>query len=320
MKILKIALGFALSLGCGYLAVRDVVWPEVVQAFRFVDLGLLILSTLWLSLVFLVRAYRWQLLLTPVASVPVSVFFSATLIGFMGNNILPLRAGELLRLYALARLGPVSMSHALATGTLDRVFDMLVVSLFLGLSLPLIPGLEGYTATNALFLSLIVILLGSAWFLVRGDNPRWVRRVPQRIRPGVEEFLDSLQVLRSGPLFLKTLAFSTTIWGGMVIYFWLLLYACALSLPIEAALVVMLLLAVGVALPAAPGFVGVFQYAVVLALSFFSVPKEEALSFSIVSHLAVYVPVTLGGLFLLLRSGLSLWPSQFAFAKNERAN
>ena len=320
MKILKIALGFALSLGCGYLAVRDVVWAEVVQAFRFVDLGLLILSTLWLGLVFLVRAYRWQLLLAPVASVPVSVFFSATLIGFMGNNILPLRAGELLRLYALARLGRVSTSHALATGTLDRVFDMLLISLLLGISLPLIPGLEGYAATNALFLSLIVMLLGSAWFLVQEDNRRWVRRVPQRIQPRIEEFLDSLQVLRSGPLFLKTLAFSTAIWGGMVIYFWLLLYACAFSLPIEAALVVMLLLAVGVALPAAPGFIGVFQYAVVLALSFFSVPKEAALSFSVVAHLAQYLPITLGGLFLLLRSGLSLWPSQFALAKNERAN
>lgn len=317
LKILKIALGFAFSLGCGYLAVRDVVWSEVVQAFRFVDLGLLILSTLWLGLVFLGRAYRWQLLLAPVASVPVSVFFSATLIGFMGNNLLPLRAGELLRLYALARLGPVSMSHALATGTLDRVFDMLLVSLLLGLGLPLIPALEGYSVTNALFLSLVVTLLGSAWFLVQEDNRRWVRRVPRRIQPRVEEFLDSLQVMRSGPLFLKTLALSTAIWGGMVIYFWLLLYACAFSLPIEAALVVMLLLAVGVALPAAPGFIGVFQYAVVLALSFFSVPKEEALSFSIVAHLVQYVPITLGGLFLLLRSGLSLWPSQVTLAKNE---
>ena len=309
MKILKIALGVALSLGCGYLAVRGVAWSEVVRAFRSVDLTLLSLSTVWLGLIFLVRAYRWQVLLAPVAWVPVSVFFSATLIGFMGNNILPLRAGELLRLYALARLGPVSMSHAVATGTLDRVFDMLLVSLFLGLGLPLVPALEGYRATNMLFLALVVLLLGSAWWLVRADNPSWVRRVPQRMRPRLEEFLDSLRVLRSGPLLLKTLAFSTVIWGGLVIYFWLLLYACAFSLPLEAAFVVLLLLAVGVALPAAPGFIGVFQYAVVLALSFFSVPKEEALSFSLVAHLAQYVPITLGGLFLLFRSGLSLWPS-----------
>ncbi len=315
MNTLKIALGFALSLGCGYLAVRDVAWSEVVPAFRSVDLGLLSLSTLWLGLVFLVRAYRWQALLAPVAWVPVSVFFSATLIGFMGNNVLPLRAGEVLRLYTLARLGPVSVSHAVATGTLDRVFDMLLVGLFLGLGLPLIPALESYRATNMLFLGLVVLLLGSGWWLVRADNPSWVRRVPQRIQPRVEEFLDSLRVLRSGPLLLKTLAFSTVIWGGMVIYFWLLLYACAFSLPFEAAFVVLLLLAVGVALPAAPGFIGVFQYAVVLALSFFSVPKEEALSFSLVAHLAQYVPITLGGLFLLLRSGLSLWPSQLPLAK-----
>ena len=130
---------------------RGVAWSEVMQAFRSVDLGLLSLATVWLGLIFLVRAYRWQVLLAPVAWVPVSVFFSATLIGFMGNNVLPLRAGEVLRLYALARLGPVSMSHAVATGTLDRVFDMLLVSLFLGIGLPLIPALEGYRATNMLF-------------------------------------------------------------------------------------------------------------------------------------------------------------------------
>ena len=102
MKILKIVLGFILSLGCGYLAVRGVEWTEVVRAFGAVDFGLLILSTVWLGLVFLVRAYRWQLLLAPVASVPVSVFFSATLIGFMGNNILP-AAGR--RVVAAVRLG-----------------------------------------------------------------------------------------------------------------------------------------------------------------------------------------------------------------------
>ncbi len=67
--MLKIALGFALSLGCGYVAVRDVEWFAVVRAFRFVDLDLLIFSTLWLGLVFLVRAYRWPLLLASVAIV-----------------------------------------------------------------------------------------------------------------------------------------------------------------------------------------------------------------------------------------------------------
>ena len=316
MKILKVALGLALSLGCGYLAVRGVEWSEVVRAFGAVDLGILILSTLWLGIVFLFRAYRWQLLVAPIAHLPVSVFFSATLIGFMGNNILPLRAGELLRLYALVRLGPVSMSLALATGTLDRVFDMLLVSLFLAIGLPLIPALGGYVAPNVLFLSLVVVLLGAGWWLVQGENLKWVRRVPQRMQPMVEAFLGSLQVLRSGPLLLKTVLVSALIWGGMVIYFWLLLYACAFSLPLEAAFIVMLLVAVGVALPAAPGFIGVFQYAVVVALSFFSVSKEDALSFSIVAHLALYVPVTLGGLFLLFRSGLSLWPSQSALEKS----
>ena len=316
MKILKISLGLAFSIGCGYLAVRGVEWGEVGRAFGRVNVGFLFLSTVWLAIVFVFRAYRWQLLAMPVAQLPVSVFFSATLIGFMGNNILPLRAGELLRLYVLARLGPVSMSAAVATGTLDRLLDMLLIALLMVVGLPLIPALHAYAATNVFFLSFVVVVLGAGWWLVRGENRRWVRRLPSWLQDKVEEFLNNLHVLRDGPLLLKTVGVSVLIWGGMLIYFWLLFQACDFALPIEAALIVLLLLAVGVALPAAPGFIGVFQYAVVLALSFFAVPKEEALSFSLVAHLAQYVPVTLGGLLLLLRSGLSLWPSQLALVKN----
>ena len=316
MKILKISLGFGLSLAFGYLAVRGVEWSAVLHAFGRVDLGLLALSFLLLGVIFLFRAYRWQKLVEPVQRLPVSVFFSATLIGFMGNNVLPLRAGEILRIYALSRLGPVPLSTSIATGALDRLLDMITVSLFVVLSLPYLTPLAGYAKGSVIFLGGMLALLFGGWWLVRKERVTWLEWLPQRLQSIVQELLDSLQVLRQGALLLRTFLASIAVWVTMVMYYWLLLKVCGYSLPFEAAIVVILFVAVGVALPAAPGFVGVFQYAIVLALSFYAVPKEEALSFSIVAFFAQYIPITFGGLILLLRSGLSLWPSDLALAKN----
>ncbi len=316
LKILKISLGLVLSLGFGYLAARGVEWAAVLDAFGRVDLGLLALSSLWLGVIFFFRAYRWQKLVEPVQRVHVSVFFSATLIGFMGNNVLPLRAGEILRVYALSRLGPVPLSTAIATGALDRLLDLITVSLFVVLSLPYLTPLAGYVKGSVIFLGIMLVLLFGGWWLVRGENRPWLAWLPQRLQSITQELIDSLQVLRQGALLLQTFLVSIVVWATMVIYYWLLLKVCGFSLPVEAAVIVILFVAAGVALPAAPGFVGVFQYAIVLGLSFYAVPKEEALSFSIVAFFAQYIPITFGGLIILLRSGLSLWPSNLALAKN----
>jgi uncharacterized membrane protein YbhN (UPF0104 family) len=101
---------------------------------------------------------------------------------------------------------------------------------------------------------------------------------------------------------------SLAIWFALVGYYWVLLRGCGFALPLQAALMQTVLTVFAAALPAAPGFVGTFQYATVLALSFFSVSKEEALGFSIVAHVAQIIPVVIVGLIALVRARLPLWP------------
>jgi uncharacterized membrane protein YbhN (UPF0104 family) len=103
---------------------------------------------------------------------------------------------------------------------------------------------------------------------------------------------------------------SFAVWFALVGYYWVLLRACGFALPFEAALLVTVFTVFAAAIPAAPGFIGTFQYAVVLALSFFSVPKAEALGFSIIAHLVQLAPVILAGLIALVRARLPLWPSR----------
>ncbi len=106
-------------------------------------------------------------------------------------------------------------------------------------------------------------------------------------------------------------------WLILAVYYWLLLWACGIVLPLEAGLVLMVVAAFGAAVPAAPGFVGTFQYAIILGLSLFSIPKGEALGFSIIAHLAQLLPVIGVGLITLMRSGLPLWPARLLPAKED---
>jgi uncharacterized membrane protein YbhN (UPF0104 family) len=113
------------------------------------------------------------------------------------------------------------------------------------------------------------------------------------------------------------LLLSFVIWFMLVGYYWVLLRACGFALPFTAALLVTVFTVFAAAVPAAPGFVGTYQYAVVLALSFFSVPKAEALGFSIIAHLVQLVPVIIAGLIALVRARLPLWPTSLVPANVE---
>lgn len=316
MKRPPIAVGLALSLACGYAAVRGVDWPTVLAALgRINPLGLLV-PTACYSLFFVLRAYRWQRFVAPLAPLPVGPFLSATLIGFMANNVLPLRLGELIRGYALSRLTPVRLSTALATAVLERVWDVFVVALLLVWVLPRFPLPDGLARANTLMLALGVGCLVAGWWGVRHAGSLRLAWLPERLAGLVRHGVDGLRALEHLSLLVQTVVLSLATWLSVAGYYWLLLRACGLDLPLEAGLVVMLAVAVGVALPAAPGFIGTFQYAVVFALSLFSVPREEALSFSIIAHVAQLLPVILGGFIALLRSGLPLWPSRLLPAKD----
>ncbi len=273
-------------------------------------MGLALLATAWLGLIFVVRAYRWRALLLPAVPVDLSSCFSATVIGFMGNNILPLRGGEILRIYALSRLGAVPPSTAIATGIFDRLFDVLAVTMLILICVPLAPVLKEYRIVAVVGLSVVVGVFGASLGLTYASRiGRWLW-LPHRIRLAVDRISKDLQVFRDVRLLLKTIVSTLVIWLGMVVYFWILLWSYGLMLPVEVSLLLVVFLAVGVALPSAPGFVGVYHYAVVLALSLFAVEKGDAVAFSVVSHLLQYIPVTAVGLGLLIGSGISLWPQR----------
>jgi hypothetical protein len=305
----KALLGIAISLVCGYFAVRGVEWSAVGAALGRVNFLALIPAIGCLGVLFLLRAYRWQRFVEPLQLLPLRPFWSATLIGFMANDVLPLRVGELVRAYALAHLTPVRLSAALATAMLERVWDAIMIGVLLMGTLSSFPLPAWLARMNMVILGGCAVALIGGWWLVRQGEQR-LSWLPPPLAALVEHFASGLRSLRSVSLLVLVSLLSLAIWLALVAYYWVMLRACGFALSVEAALMVTVLTVFGAALPAAPGFVGTFQYATVLALSFFAVSKEDALGFSIIAHLTQIVPVVVAGLIALVRARLPLWPSR----------
>ena len=319
MKSLQIVIGLVISLVCGYFAVRGVEWGAVWEAFQKVQFLALIPALGCLTVMLLLRAYRWRRFVEPFQSVPFAPFLSATLIGFMANDVLPLRAGELIRVYALSQLASVRISTALATLVLERVWDTIGVSVLLIILLLIFPIPTWLAQVNLAIFggSLFVLVVG--WVLVRRgeEGLTWL---PPRIANLAGHFIRGFSALHSLSLVLWVFVLSVLIWASLGTFYWIVLRACGFSLPVTAALMVTVLTVFAAALPAAPGYLGTFQYATVLALSFFSIPKEEALGFSIVAHVGQLLPVIIAGFVELLRTRLPFWPVRSALVEQVPAS
>jgi uncharacterized membrane protein YbhN (UPF0104 family) len=304
----QVLVGLAVSVVCGYIAVHGVEWSAVGMALGRVNLFTLLPATGCLGLFFVLRACRWQRLVEPLRPLPFRPFWLATLIGFMANDILPLRMGELVRAYALAHLTLLRLSSALATTVLERIWDAIMIGLLLIVTLSGFPLPPWLARANLIILAASGIALIGGWGLVRYrvEKFSWI---PPGLAALLANFSGGLQSLHSVSILVRVSFLSLAIWLTLALYYWVLLRGCGFVLPVQAALMVTVVTALGVALPAAPGFVGTFQYATILALSFFSIPKEEALAFSLVAHVLQLVPVIVAGLIALARSGLPLWPA-----------
>lgn len=319
MKDPKVLVGILLSVVFGYFAVRGVEWEAVIIALERTSVLALLVPTAWLSLFFILRAYRWQRLVQPLEALPVRPFFDATLIGFMANDILPLRAGELVRAYALSHLTSVRLTTALATTVLERIWDAIIIGLLCVWVLPRFPLPDWLAQTNMIILTICLGCLVGGWWLARREEGVQLAWLPERLAALAQHFVEGLRALQNVSLVVQIALMSLIMWLSLAVYYWLMLWACGIVLPLEAGLVLMLVAAFGVALPAAPGFVGTFQYAIILGLSLFSIPKEEALGFSIIAHLAQLIPVIVAGLITLARSGLPLWPARLLPTKEDHA-
>jgi uncharacterized protein (TIRG00374 family) len=257
-----------------------------------------------------VRAQRWRVLLRPLGAVPLYPALSATAIGFGASAVLPFRVGEILRPALLGRRVGVGVSAALSTVVLERLFDMaFVIGCFLLLSLahPMDAKLEqGARALAALAAVGLVVLVLVQRNRARAERvaDRLLGRLPSRfergLRPLTTSFLNGLAGLTDARTVALVLLYSAYLWGVIALTYLFALLALGIEAPLFAtSLAAVVIVAAFVFLPQAPGFVGTWQAGCVLALGLFQVPKDLAVSYSLLTWIVqMAVNITLGGLFL----------------------
>jgi uncharacterized protein (TIRG00374 family) len=318
------ALGVLLSAGFLYLAFRGIKFGEVAAQVRHANIALLALSTVVATCIFPLRARRWRPILDPVApNLPFAPLWSATVIGMMINNVLPARAGEPARAYALSRSTPaVSFPAAFASLAVDRLFDMIVMFAFMFLAMldPAFPTgaqimnrpVASYAVVGiAAIVGLTVAMYAVVFFPdhVLSLYELMARRLPPRFqqkgREAVSSIIHGLSVLRSPSRFVAVLGWTIAHWLCNALAFWIGFKAFGIAVPFSAALFLQGLIAAGVAAPQMPGFFGIFEFIAQLGLGLYGVSSDTAITWAIVYHAMTYIPITVIGAYYFLRAGLS---------------
>ena len=306
-------IGIAVSVLLLFLAGRNIQAGEILPLLARANYFFLFLAGAAALLAVWLRAWRWRYLIPNSRSMRIANLFTATMIGFMGNNLLPLRIGDLARAYIAARKECTTASAILATVVLERLLDVFAILAMLAgifLHIPL-PGwiVSGFLLMLALGVVAWIMLLSMNRLSARLRN--WIcRAVPPKYRARIEEFIEAffngLAAMRDKRNLAIAILLSVPIWTTYALGTYAAFKACAIDAPFSASWVVLAFIGIGVSLPSAPGFIGTFQFFTVAALALFAVDQQQAFGFSLLHHLAQYVPVTLFGWILLVKEQMSL--------------
>jgi len=306
------ALGILLSAVLLIVVLYRVDFGKVGAALRGADYRYLPLVVAIYLTSFLLRTWRWGILLEPVKSgIRFSPLFSTVMIGWTANNLLPAKAGELVRAYLIGKRESISKSASLATIVVERILDGFILLIFLFASMLLLTnpletlnfGLYVLVVFIVVLAILIIMIFKKNLVLtffkkVMGIFPIKFSEYALRL---FQSFLEGLESLRNARLALKGVILSGGVWAIEALVYYLILRSFGLALPIYAATILLAVVNVGVLLPSAPGALGAFQFFCVLGLSFFAVDKSTALGLSVVLQSVMWIPVTLIGLGFLWR-------------------
>ena len=305
----KVILGILISIVLVYLSVRGINLQDVFRDLKNIQLSYVVYFILLVILMQWLRSYRWGVILQPMEKIDQFSLFSVTSVGFLAIAAIPARIGELARPYLISKRSSIKMSSALGTILVERVLDSFTV-LAIAVIVLFLTDLPPWMIKSSIifFLLALVMFCFIVFLILRRDAAlklinRILSKLPGKFAHTIDEvihhFIDGFQIITNIKFLLYLFFLSALVWLVDVLAIYMLLKAFDFTLPVMASFVVMIILIVGIAIPTAPGYIGNWHFACVLALSFFGLAKTEALSFAVVYHfLSMVIVVVLGVAFL----------------------
>jgi glycosyltransferase 2 family protein len=323
----QLMLGALISAIFLYFALRGLHLAEVGETLRTANYWWLLPGIAVYFVGLWARSWRWHYTLRHFKAIPLRRLYPLVCIGYFGNNIYPFRAGEVIRSYVLRRTEGIAISSSLATVLIERVFDGLVMLIFVFLVLPFAPSLP--SAYRKTVVGLTVLLLAATfffvWMAVRPERMaavyRWIadRLLPQSIRVRTddlyERFMAGLHSLSSPADVTMIFATSIVIWLMETVKYWFVMHAFDFEVSFLVLMLMNGLVNLATTLPSAPGYIGTFDTPGIEVLKQFGVEANIAASYTFTLHAALWLPVTLVGGYYFWRAQLR-W-SDFARAEKQ---
>jgi len=295
----KVITGIVISLAGIYWAFKDFNFIDFKQSIQQIDAVYFLFATIFLWGSVWLRGLRWKWLFKKSFSPSVSSLYRAELIGYFGNNVLPLRLGELLRTYIVGKENNFSKSFVFGTVVLERLMDMLALTFFGIILLFLYPFEEEWISDYLLkggvaILIIILTLTILSRFKSNNTNNKFLSILSQ--------ILDGLLSIRKQKI-IPVVISSLLIWSIYLLDVYLIQKAFQFNLSWTQTLAVLVISSLALSIPSAPGMIGTFHAAVKYTMvDLFAFTPSEGSSFAILMHAYGYILVTLLGAYYFLKS------------------
>lgn len=262
------------------------------------------------------RTWRWHYLLRPIKPISLKTMWPVVVIGYMGNNVYPFRAGEVIRAYVLKKKEGVSIGASIATILVERIFDGLVMLLFVFVALPIAPGMPTWLRqivilASLAFLGALIFFFGMA-ALPQASRKfyRWAIAsfAPHSFQPKLlalaDRFMEGLSSLTRLQDVLMIFFTSVIIWLLETVKYWFVMHAFNFSVSFFALMLMNGVVNLATTLPSAPGYIGTFDGPGIEVLKVFGVSPTVAAAYTLVLHAALWLPITVLGFWYMARESL----------------
>lgn len=309
-RITQVFLGLLVGGLCLYLALRGVDWSEVQKSLLKADPSYVALAFGVTALNISLKILRWQVQLKPQGqNIPLRGISASFLSAQMLNAVVPIRLGEVQRIYVI---GGAGSTHGFVLGTIvaEKFLDMLAYAVLIGILLLWIPlpTWMGGSVTTLISITLIQAALLFVLAFKRAALLGLVEKFSGHFSTPIKDFLlknvhsgfASLDVFRKPGSAFKLSLITALIWSAAVLANYWVLLALGIQAPLAASLLVLIAVQAGISLPSLPGKIGVFELTCILALEVFGVSRAIALSYGILLHAIVFIPILIPGLISFL--------------------
>lgn len=330
LKSWKFWVGAGVSAFFVILALRGLDLGQVWQDMQTANYWWLLPGVLTYFVGVWARTWRWHYLLRPIKPISLKTMWPVVVIGYMGNNVYPFRAGEVIRAYVLKKKEGVSIGASIATILVERIFDGLVMLLFVFIALPIAPGMPDWLRqivilASLAFLGALVFFFGLA-ALPQASRKfyHWAigsfvpRPLQSKLLALADRFMEGLSSLTRLQDVLMIFFTSVIIWLLETLKYWFVMHAFNFSVSFFALMLMNGVVNLATTLPSAPGYIGTFDGPGIEVLKVFGVNPTVAAAYTLVLHAALWLPITVLGFWYMARESLHWGDFEKAVAESRQ--